>query len=257
VNLSITGTNLDGATAVNFGSGSGITATGIQSTSTQVTCSVTISSGITAGARSVTVTTPGGTSNSLTFTVAPYGTPPTISNLSVTVPPWDFSFSTPETITGSFDFTDPDGDIIYTGSLTGSAKIKFIASLAGSSCTITTSGSYLDKAGQTSGHVNFTFVMSGYHSVTTGSFSVSFQLLDVAGNASNTLSFNPGTWYCDLFKSLAPPEHEKKMPVAVLPGQRWRDTSDRWEQVFAAHRSVSVRLSWKQGTSRHAKLGRG
>jgi subtilisin family serine protease len=243
VNLSITGTNLDGATAVNFGSGSGITATGIQSTSTQVTCSVTISSGITAGARSVTVTTPGGTSNSLTFTVAPYGTPPTISNLSVTVPPWDFSFSTPETITGSFDFTDPDGDIIYTGSLTGSAKIKFIASLAGSSCTITTSGSYLDKAGQTSGHVNFTFVMSGYHSVTTGSFSVSFQLLDVAGNASNTLSFNPGTWYCDLFKSLAPPEHEKKMPVAVLPGQRWRDTSDRWEQVFAAHRSVSVRLS--------------
>jgi subtilisin family serine protease len=243
LNLTITGTNLDGATAVNFGSGSGITAAGIQSTSTQVTCSVTISSGITAGARSVTVVTPGGTSNSLTFTVPAYGTPPTISNLSVTVPSWNNLWGTPETITGSFDFTDPDGDIIYTGSLTGSAKLKFTASLGGSSCTLTTTGSYLDKAGQTSGRVNFTFVLSGYGSVSIGSFSVSFQMLDVAGNASNTLSFNPGTWYCDLFKSLAPPDHEKNPPVAALPGQGWRKTSSPWARVFAAHRSVSVRLS--------------
>ena len=245
VSMSITGTNLSGVTAVNFTSNSGITVTGIQSTSAQVTCSVAIASSAATGSRSVTVTTAGGTSNSLTFTImaAPVGTPPTVSNLSVTVPPWDYSFSTPVTITGSFDFTDPDGDIKYTGSLTGSANLKFKLSLSTSSCTLTTSGSYLDKAGQTSGHVNFTFVLTGYHSVTTGSFSVSFQLLDAAGNASNTLSFNPGTWYCELFKSLAPPDHEKNLPVAVLPGQRWGDTSSRWTQVFEAHRPASVRLS--------------
>jgi hypothetical protein len=69
VSLTIQGTNLSGATAINFTSATGITVSNIQSTATTVTAQITIDAGAPTGARQVTVTTPYGTSNVLTFTV--------------------------------------------------------------------------------------------------------------------------------------------------------------------------------------------
>jgi uncharacterized protein (TIGR03437 family) len=62
----ITGTNLTGAT---LNLGAGITATGVVVTSTQITATLVVAATATLGLRSITVTTPGGTSNAATFTV--------------------------------------------------------------------------------------------------------------------------------------------------------------------------------------------
>lgn len=70
VSVTLTGTNLAGATAVTI-SGGGVTCTGITSTATTVNASCAISSGATRSARSVTATTPIGTTNTLSraFTI--------------------------------------------------------------------------------------------------------------------------------------------------------------------------------------------
>jgi len=74
VPVTLTGTNLTGATAVNV-SGTGVTVSGITSSATTVTATFTIAAAATLSARTVSVTTPGGTSNTVTFTVvAPQGT---------------------------------------------------------------------------------------------------------------------------------------------------------------------------------------
>ncbi len=82
--FTITGSGLTGASAVGFSPSSGITVSNIQSTATQVTASIAISSGAATGARQVSVTTPGGNSNALTFTVSQTQAPPTITSLSPT-----------------------------------------------------------------------------------------------------------------------------------------------------------------------------
>jgi hypothetical protein len=69
VNITIQGTNLNGATAINFTSSTGLTISNMQATATQVTAQVTIASDAPTGGRQVTVTTPSGTSNALTFTI--------------------------------------------------------------------------------------------------------------------------------------------------------------------------------------------
>jgi len=71
--LIIQGTNLSGATSVNFASSTGITISNVQSTATQVTAQLTIAADAPTGTRQVTVTTPAGTSNAQTFTVNPGG----------------------------------------------------------------------------------------------------------------------------------------------------------------------------------------
>ncbi|PYU64812.1 MAG: hypothetical protein DMG49_25695 [Acidobacteria bacterium] len=74
VPVTLTGTNLAGATAVNV-SGTGVTVGALTMTPTTITTTFTITSTATPGARTVSVTTPGGTSNTVTFTVvAPQGT---------------------------------------------------------------------------------------------------------------------------------------------------------------------------------------
>jgi len=74
VPVTLIGTNLTGATAVNV-SGTGVTVSGITSSATTVTATFTITATAALGARTVSVTTPGGTSNTVTFTVtAPQGT---------------------------------------------------------------------------------------------------------------------------------------------------------------------------------------
>ena len=81
--LTISGSNLTGTTALNFSPSTGITVSNIQSSATQVTASISITSGATTGARQVSVTTPGGTSNAVTFTVS-QSQAPTITSISPT-----------------------------------------------------------------------------------------------------------------------------------------------------------------------------
>jgi hypothetical protein len=66
--VSLTGTNLSGATAVNV-SGTGVTCAVTGSTATTVAANCSITAGATTGARTVSVTTPNGTSGTVTFTV--------------------------------------------------------------------------------------------------------------------------------------------------------------------------------------------
>ncbi len=68
VPVTLTGTNLAGATAVNV-SGTGVTVGALTVTPTTITTTLTITYTATLGARTVSITTPGGTSNTVTFTV--------------------------------------------------------------------------------------------------------------------------------------------------------------------------------------------
>ena len=70
VTVTLTGTDLTGATAVNV-SGSLVTVSGISVNGggNRLTATFAISSTAVPGARTVSVTTPGGTSNTVTFTV--------------------------------------------------------------------------------------------------------------------------------------------------------------------------------------------
>lgn len=67
--ITISGTNLSGTSAINFSPSTGITVSNLQSSASQVTAQLTIASGATVGSRQVSLTTPGGTSGTLTFTV--------------------------------------------------------------------------------------------------------------------------------------------------------------------------------------------
>jgi hypothetical protein len=66
--LILTGTNLNGAT---LSLGSGLTATGVVVTATQISATFVVAATAPLGAASIIVTTPGGTSNAITFTIVP------------------------------------------------------------------------------------------------------------------------------------------------------------------------------------------
>jgi hypothetical protein len=73
ISLTIQGSNLSNASAINFSPSSGISISNLQSTSTQVTALATIDSGATLGNRQVSVTTPAGSSNTLAFSIIDSG----------------------------------------------------------------------------------------------------------------------------------------------------------------------------------------
>ena len=97
VPVTINGTGLAGATAINV-SGGGITVSGLTMSDTQVSASFNIAPTATLGARSVTVTTPGGTSNAVTFTVT--APPPTLTSMSPNS--GALGYSVPVTLTGTW-----------------------------------------------------------------------------------------------------------------------------------------------------------
>jgi len=72
--VTIAGTNTAGATAVTV-SGPGIAVSGVTSTATTVSATFTIAASALTSARNVTVTTPAGVSNAVTFTVTPVPVP--------------------------------------------------------------------------------------------------------------------------------------------------------------------------------------
>jgi len=95
-------------------------------------------------------------------------------------------------VTGTFNFEDEDGDIVWTGRAETSARIR----LAGPGCTVTGSGVFLDFSGKTSGRVSFSvaWAASTLSLIIQGSATV--RLIDAAGNRSNGYDYNPGIWWC-------------------------------------------------------------
>ncbi len=99
--VTITGSNLSGAT-INIGAG--IRLSGVVATANQITASFNIAADAPPAPMPITVTTLGGTSNPVTFTINPAAGPPTL--LSVNPPSGALGSSFGVTIVGS-NFTDP------------------------------------------------------------------------------------------------------------------------------------------------------
>jgi hypothetical protein len=148
--VTIGGSNLTGASAVTFSPSSGITVSNVQSTASQVTASISISSGATTGARQVSVTTPGGTSNVLTFTVNQAQSAPTIDILSPSQGTQGTTFTL--TIFGSnlsgataVNFSPSDGITVsnidgWSYSLTATVTISPTATIGSHTVSVTTPG---------------------------------------------------------------------------------------------------------------------
>jgi len=81
ISLTITGTNLAGATSVNFNPASGITVSNINSSATQVTANISIAATAGLGGRDVSVTVGSQTSNIKPFTVTSASSLPSIISL--------------------------------------------------------------------------------------------------------------------------------------------------------------------------------
>ena len=208
--FTIAGQNLSGVTAINFSPSTGIAVSGISTTANSVSAHLAIASDAATGARSVTVTSPAGASNALTFTVNKPASPiPVISNVVLDTPT---TAGPMVTFTGHFDFTDGDGDIVYTGSDAGSAKLKISFTSPSTSCTTTTYGSFLNKPGQTSGAISFS-ITTTWNVKITGSFFVNVSLIDGAGHESNVAAVSVTTWYC----RLAPPNRDGNRPLEIAP----------------------------------------
>jgi uncharacterized protein (TIGR03437 family) len=192
INITITGENLADITKVEFSPSAGISVTNVQATATKVTAQVSISANADFGERLVFVTFPAGTSEKLFFLVRPKAgsNAPVIYNFKLTdnYPQGDTAI-----LGGSFEFEDPDGDIVYTGSSQGSATIQY--SVGG--CTKTFTGTFLDKRGQKSGTVTFR-VSYSWSSLVFSSSKNTFRLIDAAGNRSNYIETTDSGGFCRL-----------------------------------------------------------
>jgi hypothetical protein len=132
VNVTLVGTNLTGATAVSI-SGTGVTVSAFHLVnSTTVTATFTISNSLLTptGARTVTVTTPNGITNSVTFTVA---VPPAPSLTSITPNSGTHGTNVPVTIVG----TNLTGTTAVTVPLGGVTVNNIVVNPAGTSLTAT------------------------------------------------------------------------------------------------------------------------
>ena len=101
VPVTLTGTNLTGATLVTF-SGSNVACTGITSTATTVKANCAIAAGAASGGRTVTVSTPIGTTNTEAFTVLG-------ANLTISAPAPSLVTGTTTTHTGTITVSNAAG----------------------------------------------------------------------------------------------------------------------------------------------------
>ncbi len=156
VTVTLTGNNLSGATAVN--AGPGVTINGINvASATQITANFAIAVNASTGSQNVTVTTPAGTSNAVTFTINP-PTAPTLNSINPN--------------SGQLGAT-------VTVTLTGSNLIGVTAINAGSGITV--NGINVPSATQ----ITATFAIAA--STTTGVQNVT---VTTPGGTSNALTFN-------------------------------------------------------------------
>jgi hypothetical protein len=154
--VTLTGTNLSGAT---INALSGITVSNVIATATQVTATFTIASNATTGLQNVTVTTAGGTSNALVFTVNMAPSPaPTLASVSpgngvqgtnVSVTLTGTNFVSPATINfGGAGVTVTGTTVVNSTTMTATFNIAANAVLGAQNVSVTT-------AGGTSGNVTF------------------------------------------------------------------------------------------------------
>ncbi len=183
--LTLTGTGLTGTTSLNF-SGNGISVSGLTVVSdTSVTATINIAAGATAGARNVTVTTPAGNSNAVTFTV--------------TVPPAGLFSIAP--ITGARGTAQP---VVLTGiSLTGATAVN----VSGGGITV----SALTVVSDT--QVNATFTISPTATLSARNVTVT----TAAAGTTTPVTFtvvNPGT---PILSSVAPASGFRRTAAATNP----------------------------------------
>jgi hypothetical protein len=151
VPVTLAGTNLTGATINPI---NGVTISGVTVTATQITATFTIASNPTLGVRNVTVTTTGGTSGAVTFTVT--GATPTISAPS------------PALNTG--------GTSIKTGTITVSN-----AAAATGPLTLTAAPAVVKTAGPAAGVFSI-----------TGGTCASGSIISPGGSCTIVVQYNPG-----------------------------------------------------------------
>jgi hypothetical protein len=223
--LTLQGINLSGATALQFSNPDGLSVSSLQSSPTQLTAALAVSSTAAAGGRTLAVATPAGTSDAVPFTVASSGSAPVIANLTASPPALGLGTVT---VSGSFDFTDADGDIRYVGTAAGSAQLRFTFSGA-SGCVTTGTGSFLDKNGMTTGRIQFTLTYS-ITSLSLGSFTVALRLVDAAGNQSNAATFPVSLWFCRDWSLPSQPAAapEAPGPRATIPPRSWTRHPMEW-----------------------------
>lgn len=189
--VTMTGQYLDGVDKFAFTPSAGITVTNIKATETQVTADIGLSASADLGDRTLKISTALGTSDAIAFVVKPAAGSkiPFIYHVKASSP---LPISTGQVaVTGSFDFEDGDGDILWTGKMDGSAVVR-----VGFSCSISASGIFLDKKGQTSGHVDYIVAWSASSMILILQGEASLRLIDAAGNSSNIYWWSPGIWWC-------------------------------------------------------------
>jgi len=193
--LTIRGEFLEGATAIQFTPAAAITVTNVVATATQVTARIVVALNATIGTRQIAVVTPRGTSNSLPFAIQPpTSATPVIGDVSLTNPTGSTALST---YSGAFTFADGDADIINSGTPGTSARLKFVVTATGGSCTTQFSGSFLHRPGQTNGRITFSNTVVNARITFTGALSVSVSLLDASGKESNVVVVPLTRWYCN------------------------------------------------------------
>lgn len=222
----ITGTDMATVNAVEVTPEDGVTISNPVASGNSVTAQLVIAPNASLGARSVTVVSPSGRSNARSFQVVarPTSNTPAVSNLTVNTPVLSGSNAI---LTGQVDFTDADANLVFTGSQATSARVRFVVSLGLNSCTLTGTGPFINLPGQVAGTVNFALTYQP-GSISIGTFSVSFTLIDAAGNSSNTLGFSPGIWFCMLR-----PERDESPPEAIAPLMAEINSSRKPERKLA------------------------
>jgi hypothetical protein len=146
VPVTLTGTNLTGATAITVTPGTGFTVsnlTVVNSTTVTATFTIAASAG-TGGTRTVSITTPGGTSNTVNFSV---GNPPTATLSSVSPNAGARGAAVPVTLTGT-NFTA--GSTVAVSGGGGGVAVSGITVV--NSTTITATFTINAAAGVGSGH---------------------------------------------------------------------------------------------------------
>ncbi len=168
VPIILAGTGLTGTTAINV-SGGGVTVTGLTVVSdSQVTATLNLSAGAAGGARNVTVTSPAGTSNAVTFTViVPPGAVTSISpntgaqgtSVPVIISGVGLTGSTGVTVSGG-GFTVTAFSVVNDNTINATFEIAPTAALTARNVIVST-------AGGPSNPVTFTVVSPGTPTLTS------------------------------------------------------------------------------------------
>jgi uncharacterized protein (TIGR03437 family) len=190
--LKLSGSDLQGGTSVDVSPGAGIRFLP-SFASENVGGWMFVDAGAGTGIRQVTVTSPAGTSNAVSFEVqaAPPGAP-VISDVKLN-PPSTGNFNI--SYSGSLSFTDSDGDI---KSGTGGAflRLTMVSGLQGSPVqTVDLSGTFLEKTGLTSGTINISTSVSAVLALQANAAAqVAVTLFDSANRPSNTVIVDVTRW---------------------------------------------------------------